>query len=67
MQNIDIYTGALSEPPMDGAIVGPLLSCLITDQFQRLKRGDSYWYERKIGSQSFSDGTNILTIIFLSA
>lgn len=53
---MDIYTGALSEPPMDGAIVGPLLSCIITDQFLRLKRGDSHWYERHIGPQSFTRG-----------
>lgn len=51
-----MYTGALSEPPMDGAIVGPLLACIITDQFVRLKRGDSHWFERRVGPQRFSDG-----------
>lgn len=55
-QNVDIYTGALSEPPMEGSIVGPLLSCIISDQFLRLKRGDSHWYERRIGPQSFTRG-----------
>lgn len=54
--NVDVYTGALSEPPLDGAIVGPLLNCLITDQFLRLKKGDSYWYERRVGSQRFTNG-----------
>lgn len=43
---------------MEDAIVGPMLSCLVTDQFMRLKRGDSYWYERKVGPQSFSQGTH---------
>lgn len=55
-ENVDVYTGALSEPPLDGAIVGPLLSCIITDQFLRLKKGDSHWYERKVGSQIFTAG-----------
>lgn len=55
-ENVDVYTGALSEPPLDGAIAGPLLNCLITDQFSRLKRGDSHWYERKTGPQRFTDG-----------
>lgn len=55
-ENVDIYTGALSEPPMEGAIVGPLLSCLLTDQFMRLKRGDSHWYERSVGPQMFTKG-----------
>lgn len=53
---MDVYTGALSEPPMDGAIVGPLLACIISDQFIRLKRGDSHWFERRIGSHRFTDG-----------
>lgn len=41
---------------MEGATVGPLLSCILTDQFLRLKRGDSYWYERRMGPQSFTRG-----------
>ncbi|XP_018783956.1 PREDICTED: chorion peroxidase [Bactrocera latifrons] len=52
--DVDVYTGALSEPPLDGAIFGPLLTCLVSDQFMRLKRGDSHWYERKIGPQRFT-------------
>ncbi|XP_053945852.1 chorion peroxidase [Anastrepha ludens] len=52
--DVDVYTGALSEPPLDGAIFGPLLTCLISDQFMRLKRGDSHWYERKVGPQRFT-------------
>ncbi|KAJ6637042.1 Peroxidasin [Pseudolycoriella hygida] len=52
--DVDLYTGALSESPMEGAIVGPLLSCLLTDQFLRIKRGDSHWYERPVGPQRFS-------------
>lgn len=55
-QDVDVYTGALSEPPLAGAIFGPLLSCLVSDQFMRLKLGDSHWYERKMGPQRFSKG-----------
>ncbi|KAL5283500.1 HPX6 family protein [Megaselia abdita] len=52
--DIDLYTGALSEPPLEGAIFGPLLTCLVSDQFLRLKAGDSHWYERIRGTQRFS-------------
>ncbi|KNC28244.1 Chorion peroxidase [Lucilia cuprina] len=52
--DVDVYTGALSEPPLEGAIFGPLLTCLVGDQFMRLKRGDSFWYERKMGPQKFT-------------
>uniref|UniRef100_A0AAG5CN83 Chorion peroxidase n=1 Tax=Anopheles atroparvus TaxID=41427 RepID=A0AAG5CN83_ANOAO len=54
--NVDVYSGALSEPPATGGIVGPLLTCLIADQFVRLKQGDSFWYERRQGPQRFTEG-----------
>lgn len=57
-QDVDVYTGALSEAPLEGAIFGPLLSCLVSDQFMRLKLGDAHWYERKVGPQRFSRGEN---------
>lgn len=59
MGDVDVYTGALSEPPMDGAILGPLLSCILTDQFLRLKKGDSHWYERRVGPQKMTKGAHI--------
>lgn len=42
--------------PVKGGIIGPLLTCLIGDQFVRLKKGDSFWYERTTGPQKFSSG-----------
>lgn len=54
-EEIDVYTGALSEAPIEGAITGPTLACLIADQFIRLKRGDSFWYERRVGPQKFTE------------
>lgn len=45
MDDVDLYTGALSETPLDGGILGPTLRCLILDQFFRLKKGDRFWYE----------------------
>ncbi|XP_055636731.1 myeloperoxidase [Toxorhynchites rutilus septentrionalis] len=53
-ENVDVYTGALSEPPVKGGIVGPLITCLLGDQFVRLKQGDSFWYERTRGTQRFT-------------
>ncbi|KAK9890312.1 hypothetical protein WA026_010414 [Henosepilachna vigintioctopunctata] len=45
VEDVDLYTGALSEKPLNGSILGPTLTCLILDQFIRLKYGDRYWYE----------------------
>ncbi|KAJ8951456.1 hypothetical protein NQ318_006888 [Aromia moschata] len=45
VDDVDLYTGALSEKPMRDSILGPTLTCLILDQFFRLKHGDRFWYE----------------------
>jgi hypothetical protein len=54
VNDVDIYTGLLAEKHIAGAIVGPTLACLLTDQFLRLKKGDRYWYEGDIQIQPFS-------------
>ncbi|XP_071089469.1 salivary peroxidase/catechol oxidase-like [Haliotis cracherodii] len=43
--DIDLYTGGVSEAPVGGAAVGSLYICLLGEQFADLKYGDSYWYE----------------------
>jgi len=43
---LDPFIGALMEDPLDGAIVGALNAAIIGDQFDRLRSGDRYWYER---------------------
>lgn len=38
--NIDIWLGAIAEPLVHGGRVGPLLTCLLGQQFQRIRDGD---------------------------
>lgn len=38
--NIDIWIGAIAEPLLPGARVGPLLACLFEKQFNRARSGD---------------------------
>lgn len=44
-QDVDLYVGILSEIALSDAILGPVGSCIVADQFVRLKRGDRFWYE----------------------
>nr|XP_046231744.1 eosinophil peroxidase isoform X2 [Scatophagus argus] len=44
-ENIDVWLGGVAEPFVRGGRVGPLFSCLIATQFQRIRQGDRLWYE----------------------
>ncbi|XP_063745950.1 LOW QUALITY PROTEIN: eosinophil peroxidase [Eleginops maclovinus] len=45
--NIDVWMGGVAEPFVRGGRVGPLFSCLIASQFQRIRQGDRLWYENQ--------------------
>ena len=43
--NIDLFVGALAEAPLQGSILGAVLSCIFSLTFSRLRNGDRFWYE----------------------
>ncbi|XP_006889308.1 PREDICTED: eosinophil peroxidase [Elephantulus edwardii] len=45
-ENIDIWVGAIAEPLLPGARVGPLLACLFENQFRRARDGDRFWWQK---------------------
>lgn len=52
--DVDLLTGALLEDPAVGALFGPTISCLLTIQFEHLKRTDRFWYENDLPPSSFT-------------
>ncbi|KAM6976380.1 eosinophil peroxidase [Tautogolabrus adspersus] len=44
-ENIDVWLGGVAEPFVRGGRVGPLFSCLIAEQFKRIRQGDRLWYQ----------------------
>ena len=43
--DIDPWVGMLAERHVDGAMVGETLRAVLSDQFERLRDGDRYWYQ----------------------
>ena len=45
IHNLDLWTAALAEDHVPGAMVGETLQTIISDQFRRLRHGDRFWFE----------------------
>ncbi|XP_078536738.1 eosinophil peroxidase-like [Lissotriton helveticus] len=44
-KNIDIWLGGVAEPSVPGGKIGPLLACIIGNQFRVARDGDRFYYE----------------------
>lgn len=46
VDSVDPWIGALSEERLSGSSVGELIKTVLLEQFQRLRDGDRFWFER---------------------
>ncbi|XP_071150145.1 salivary peroxidase/catechol oxidase-like [Mytilus edulis] len=54
IDDIDLFVGGLLEQEM-GFNVGPTFQCLLGFQYERMKQGDRFWYERPNQMFSFTE------------
>ena len=48
VDEIDVWVGGLAEDPWHKAQVGPLFATILKRQFEALRDGDRFWYERSL-------------------
>jgi hypothetical protein len=65
VDNIDMWVGALAEDHVKGSSVGPLIRAALSDQFERVRDGDRFWFEKTMsGSQLDAiENTTLATVI----
>jgi len=44
VDDVDLWTGGLAEPPFNNGMVGETVFTILVDQFQRLRDGDRFFY-----------------------
>lgn len=55
VDNIDLWVGALAEDHVPGSTVGQLTHEIISDQFERLRNGDRFWYQRVFSGRALAE------------
>jgi peroxidase len=63
--DVDLWVGGLAEPPVPGAMVGPVFHRILTRQFARLRDGDRFYYEAALPPEAlrFVRGQTLADII----
>lgn len=55
VDNIDLWVGGLAEDPVAGSHLGELFHLIVKTQFEALRDGDRFWYERKLNSTELAE------------
>ncbi|MEL7311144.1 MAG: peroxidase family protein [Pseudomonadota bacterium] len=65
VDDVDLWVGGLAETPVGQSALGPLFHYIVVDQFERLRDGDRFWYERTFFGETLAmiESTTLADII----
>ncbi|MEP3478916.1 MAG: peroxidase family protein [Fuerstiella sp.] len=55
VDNIDLWVAGLAEDHLEGSSLGETFTTIIVDQFERLRDGDSHWYQNVFEGQQLHE------------
>ncbi len=55
VDDIDLWVGGLAEDHLPGSSMGETFSTIITDQFERLRDGDRFWYQNVFHGEQLAE------------
>ena len=66
INKLDLFIGGIAEDHVAGSDVGPTFQAIITDQFERLREGDRFWWQNEsldAQTRQIISNTTLSTII----
>lgn len=65
VDNMDVWVAGLSEDPVAGSSLGELFHTIVARQFEVLRDGDRFWYQRSLSDDEIRqiEGTTLADII----
>ena len=55
VEALDLWVGGLAEDPVPGGHLGPLFTRMLAEQFEALRDGDRFWYERDLPRRTVAE------------